>query len=172
VLSVNRRSAASERIATLNQLRHLCFTADDQLRRRFADLSVARLTQQAASLRPRHEDPVRYSTLLAMRTLARRVAYLDDELDNLDVVRPLVERTAADLLAMHGVGYDVAAKLSRPRLPGCGRCGPWTSGDGWAHTQVDGSPARRGAANVDVEGLPLPLRRGGRGCCWSERSDP
>jgi len=46
------------------------------------------------------------------RTLARRVAYLDDELDNLAVViRPLVQRTAPGLLAMHGVGYDVAAKL-------------------------------------------------------------
>ena len=47
-----------------------------------------------------------------MRTLARRVAYLDDEVDNLaTVVRPLVERSGPGLLAMHGVGYDVAAKL-------------------------------------------------------------
>jgi transposase len=112
VLSVARRSAASERIATLNQLRHLCFTADDLVRSRFAGLSVARLTAVAAALRPRHGDAVRYSTLLAMRTLARRVAYLDGELDNLaTVVRPLVERTAPGLLTMHGVGFDVAAKL-------------------------------------------------------------
>ena len=95
VLMVARRSAASERIAALNQLRHLCFTADHQVRRRFERLSVGQLTAQAAALRPRPSDTVRYSTLLAMRTLARRVAYLDDELDNLAVViRPLVERTA------------------------------------------------------------------------------
>jgi transposase len=112
VLTVARRSAASERIATLNQLRHLCFTADDQLRRRFTGLSVARLTEQAAALRPRPGDPAHYSTLLAIRTLARRVAYLDDELATLtDVIRPLIDRTAPDLLTMHGVGYDVAAKL-------------------------------------------------------------
>jgi len=112
VLTVARRSAASERIATLNQLRHLCFTADDQLRRRFTGLSVARLTEQAAALRPRPGDPVHYSTLLAIRTLARRVAYLDGELATLaDVIKPLIDRTAPSLLTMHGVGYDVAAKL-------------------------------------------------------------
>jgi len=109
---VARRSAASERIGALSQLRHLCFTADHQVRQRFEHLSVARLTAEAAALRPRPTDDVRYSTLLAIRTLARRVAYLDGELDNLAVVvRPLVERTAPGLLAMHGVGYDVAAKL-------------------------------------------------------------
>ena len=112
VLSVARRSAASQRIATLNQLRHLCFTADDEIRRRFQDLSVVRLTAEAAALRPRPTDTVRYSTLLTIRTLARRVADLDDELVELNtVMRPLVERTAPGLLSMHGVGYDVAAKL-------------------------------------------------------------
>ena len=35
VLMIARRSAASERIAALCQLRHLCFTADHQVRRRF-----------------------------------------------------------------------------------------------------------------------------------------
>lgn len=112
VLTIARRSAASERITALCQLRHLCFTADDQLRRRFERLSVAQLTAQAAALRPRPSDTVRYSTLIAMRTLARRVASLDDELDNLaTVMRPLVERSGPGLLSMHGVGYDVAAKL-------------------------------------------------------------
>jgi transposase len=112
VLMIARRSAAPERITALCQLRHLCFTADHQLRRRFERLSVAQLTAQAAALRPRPGDTVRYSTLIAMRTPARRVAYLDDELDNLaTVMRPLVERSGPGLLAMHGVGYDVAAKL-------------------------------------------------------------
>ncbi len=112
VLLVARRSAASERIATLSQLRHLCFTADHQVRCRFEGLSVVRLTAQAAALRPRPTDTVRYSTLLVIRTLARRVAYLDDELVELNaVMRPLVERAGPGLLGMHGVGYDVAAKL-------------------------------------------------------------
>ncbi len=52
VLQVACRSAASERIATLNQLRHLCFTANHQVRSRFEGLSVVRLTVEAAALRP------------------------------------------------------------------------------------------------------------------------
>ncbi len=40
------------------------------------------------------------------------MAYLDDELVELNaVMRPLVDRSAPELLSMHGVGYDVAAKL-------------------------------------------------------------
>ena len=112
VLSVARRSAASQRIASLNQLRHLCFTADEEIRSRFQHLTVARLTTEAATLRPRPTDTVRYSTLLVIRTLARRVASLDAELVELNaVMRPLIERTAPGLLGMYGVGYDVAAKL-------------------------------------------------------------
>jgi transposase len=112
VLSVARRSASAERIVTLNQLRHLCFTADEPIRRRFEGLSVARLTAVASTIRPRPSDTVRYSTLLAIRTLARRVSYLDDELVELNAtMRPLVDRSAPGLLAIHGVGYDVAAKL-------------------------------------------------------------
>jgi transposase len=55
---------------------------------------------------------VRYSTLLTIRTLARRVSYLDAELTELNrTMRPLVELAAPGLLGMHGVGCDVAAKL-------------------------------------------------------------
>ena len=112
VLEVACRSATEDRIATLNQLRHLVICADDQVRSRFAGLSVARLTAEAAGLRPRPTDTVRYSTLFAMRTLGRRVAALDAELVELkSVMRPLIDRTAPGLLSMYGVGYDVAAKL-------------------------------------------------------------
>ena len=112
VLEVACRSATEDRIATLNQLRHLVICADEEVHRRFAGLSVARLTANAASLRPRPTDTVRYSTLFAMRVLGRRVTALDAELVELKaVMRPLIDRTAPGLLSMHGVGYDVAAKL-------------------------------------------------------------
>jgi transposase len=66
----------------------------------------------AASLRPRPADPVRYATLVAIRTLARRVAYLERESVELSgVVKPLIEATAPGLLGLYGVGYDVAARL-------------------------------------------------------------
>ncbi len=112
VPTVARRSASSERIVTLNQLRHLCFTPDEPIRRRFEGLSVARLITAASSLRPRPSDTVRYSTLLAIRIRARRVVYLNAELKELNAtMRPLVERSAPGLLAVYGIGYDVAANL-------------------------------------------------------------
>ena len=66
VLQVACRSAASERIATLCQLRHLVICADDQVRSRFDGLSVARLTPQAATLRPRR--PTRCATRRCWRS--------------------------------------------------------------------------------------------------------
>jgi transposase len=113
VLSVVRRSAVSERIVTLNQLRHLCFTADPHIRRRFDGLSVAKLTKTAAALKPRPgEDPVRYSTLFAMRALARRVVYIRDETTELTaLLKPLIDECAPGLMGVYGIGYDVAAKL-------------------------------------------------------------
>jgi transposase len=112
VLEVACHSATEERIKTLNQLRHLVYCADEEIRSRFAKLSVARLTAEAAGLRPRPTDTIRYSTLLTIRTLGRRVAALDAELAELRVVmRPLINRAAPGLMSMYGVGYDVAAKL-------------------------------------------------------------
>lgn len=112
VVMVARRSAAAERIVALNQLRHLCFTTDAKTRRRFEGLSPVQLTKAAAGLKPRPGDPVRHATLFAIRTLGRRVAYLQDEVTELArVAKPLIEATAPGLLAIHGVGYEVAAKL-------------------------------------------------------------
>ena len=112
VVTVARRSAASERIATLNQLRHLVFTADPTTRQRLEGLSPARLVKTAAALRPRPTDPVRHATLLAIRTLAQRVAYLERESAELArVIKPLIDTTAPGLLEVFGVGYDVAARL-------------------------------------------------------------
>ena len=112
MLQVACRSAASERIATLNQLRHLVICADDQVRSRFEGLSVARLTAEAAALRPRPTETVRYSTCSPSAPSPAASPTLDDELDELNaVMRPLIDHTAPGLLAMYGVGYDVAAKL-------------------------------------------------------------
>ena len=75
------------------------------------DCSVARLTDAGVIDPTARIDVERYSTLLAIRTLARRVVYLNDELKELDAtMRPLVERTAPDCSAS-AVGYDVAANL-------------------------------------------------------------
>ena len=112
VLMVARRSAVSERIAIINQLRHLCFTADDTTRRRFQDMTPARMIKTAAAMKPRRTDDVRYATHFALRTLGRRARHLQDEVDELNkLMHPLIDRAAPGLLGLYGVGYDVAAKL-------------------------------------------------------------
>ncbi len=54
-LLVARRSARNHRIATLVQMRHLVFTAPQELRDRFFGLTKTQLVKQAAALRPRDE---------------------------------------------------------------------------------------------------------------------
>ena len=113
VLMVARRSAIDERIATLNQLRHVLFTADEPIRARFHGLTAITLAKRAAALRPREgDDAVRYATLLTIRILGRRVLYLRQETKELaSVLRPLVTQTAPGLLGIFGVGYETAARL-------------------------------------------------------------
>ncbi|MGB5755566.1 MAG: IS110 family transposase [Acidimicrobiales bacterium] len=113
VLLVARRSARSARIKALNQIRHLSFTAPDELRERFQGVSAIMLGRTAAGLRPwAGSDPVLYATKTSIRTLGRRVVALEEEIDSItELLGPLVTETAPDLLALHGVGVDTAAVL-------------------------------------------------------------
>src|SRR5438132_2912954 len=52
-LLVAKRSARDVRVKTLNQIRHLSFTAPDQLRERFRGVPRSSLAERAAALRPR-----------------------------------------------------------------------------------------------------------------------
>jgi len=114
-LVVARRSARSAKIMTLNQIRHLSFTAPEELRERLKDVSRQRLAARAAGLRPsRREgaDPVTAATKTALRILGRRVLALDEEKARIDaLLSGLVTQTAPDLLTLHGVGIDTAATL-------------------------------------------------------------
>jgi transposase len=114
VLCVARRSGSSEWIQIINQMRHLCFTAPEEIRRRFDDLSPITLVRTAAGLRPRpgRTDVVRYTTLLTLRELGQRALFLHEQKKRLNrQMRPLIREAAPDLLEVFGVGFDVAAKL-------------------------------------------------------------
>ena len=113
VLMIARRSAVDTRIETLNQLRHVIFTATPEIRARFTGLTPVALTNKARTLRPREgDDPVRYTTLTTIRALGQRVQYLREETKRLNaLLRPLIRQTAPTLLEVYGVGYDTAAKL-------------------------------------------------------------
>jgi transposase len=52
ILMVARRSARSQRIETLNQLRHLVFTGPEEVRVRFKDRPKTGLVSEVAKLRP------------------------------------------------------------------------------------------------------------------------
>ena len=63
VLLVARRSARQQRIQTLNQLRHLVFTAPEAIRVRFKDRYKTGLVTEAANMRPRKgSDSIIYTT--------------------------------------------------------------------------------------------------------------
>ena len=112
VLMIARRSAVDTRIETLNQLRHIVFTATPEIRTKFTGLTPVALTNKTCGLRPRPGDPVRYVTLVTIRALGQRVQYLREETKRLNrLLRPLIGDTAPGLLEVYGVGYDTAAKL-------------------------------------------------------------
>lgn len=113
VLVGAQRSAKQARISSMVQLRHLMFTAPDDLRERYARLSRKDLTIECARMRPRPEaDHARYATKIAAVTLAARVQELEREIDELDaLIAPLVKQVCPALLDVYGVGIDVAANL-------------------------------------------------------------
>jgi transposase len=113
ILMVARRSARSQRIETLNQLRHLIYTGPETIRARFKDRYKTGLITEVAGLRPRTgSDPVLYTTTVTMRGLARRIVMLNTEIKALDAMLvELVADTAPSLVALYGVGVDTAATL-------------------------------------------------------------
>ena len=112
-LVVARRSARDMRIKMLNQIRHLGYTAPDQLRDRFRGVPRSSLAERAAALRPRPDaDMVTYATKLALQILGRRVLALEEDTAALDaLLTELVTATAPQLLELYGVGIDTAAIL-------------------------------------------------------------
>ena len=95
-LLIAKRSARDTRIMCLNQIRHLGFTAPDELRERLRGVSRRRLAHTAAGLRPSGTDPVVYATKLALQTLGRRVLDLDATTERIDAqLAELVPRDRA-----------------------------------------------------------------------------
>jgi len=131
-LVVAKRSARSSKIKALNQIRHLGFTASDELRERFSGISRQHLGAAAARLRPRAgSDAITFATKTALSILGRRVLALDEEKERLNVLlAELVAKTAPSLLELHGVGVDTAATLlvAAGDNPGRLRCEA-----AWAH---------------------------------------
>jgi transposase len=112
-LVVARRSAKSTKIKSLNQIRHLGFTAPEDIRRSLSGLTSRMVAKHAAAMRPRAgSDPVIYATKTALRALGRRVLALDAETARIDrLLTELLRDGHEDLLSLYGVGIDSAAAL-------------------------------------------------------------
>ena len=108
-LRIARRSAVKMRT---NQMDALVLTASTDLRERLRHLSHDALVTLAAGFRPGAVTTPAAATKLALRGLAERHRLLAAELDQLDVeLRRLTVEAAPALLAIHGVGPDVAGAL-------------------------------------------------------------
>jgi transposase len=112
-LRVARRSAVKARTQAVNQARQLLVTAPEALRGQLRGLSAARLAEASARLRPGGDlaDPIQ-ALRAALRRLGRRARVLSQEIEQADAdLRALTARAAPDLLALQGVGPDVAGQL-------------------------------------------------------------
>ena len=155
VLLIAKRSARSERVRALNQIRQLVFVAPDDIRARFQGLNVHHLTRDTASMRPRPGRQVDYVTLYTLRELGRRALDLEDEISRLDaLLEPIVVGHAPGLLALPGCGVFVASILSVTAGDNPDRI---HSEAAWAHMcGVAPIPAGSGKTNGHVR-----LNRGG-----------
>ena len=129
-LRVARSSAVKARAVAITQIKAVIKTAPDPLRYELRNLNGATLIGRCVGLRPtRGQAPtpsphtkrkprpgrlhdVTAATKRALGALARRVRALDDEIADLeDDLDALVAETAPTLVAMFGVGTDVAGQL-------------------------------------------------------------
>ncbi|MCA1678020.1 MAG: IS110 family transposase [Actinobacteria bacterium] len=108
-----REGAVTAKRAGLCQLRDLLITTPEPLRSELRPLSRARLLQRLAATRPggRH-DPELRGSLLALRSIARRVLQLTSEERELArEIETLTRKLAPQLLDQPGVGPHAAAQL-------------------------------------------------------------
>jgi transposase len=117
VLRIARAGAVKARTQTINQLKAILITAPTPLREHLAPHhTTTALIAACTRLRLHHTttdltDPTT-ATKTALRTLARRYHTLTTEITDLDtMLNPLIAATAPNLLAIPGVGPDVAGQL-------------------------------------------------------------
>jgi transposase len=111
-LKIVHRSANKARTQALNQIRDIITTAPDELRSELRGLRRRELLAVCAAFRPGDRDDLIAITKLTLRTLARRVVELDDELALLDARRRRITTAVAPaLVAAHGIGPDTATGL-------------------------------------------------------------
>ena len=115
-LRLARRSAMKARTQAANQLHALVVTAPDDLRARLRPLTMTELITLVAAFLPVRTGTALGTPLaaakLALKGLAIRYRQLSAEIDALDMhLEQLVSTVAPQLLAVKGVGTDIAGAL-------------------------------------------------------------
>jgi transposase len=116
-LRVARRSAIKARTQAINQLKAVLLTGPAELRQALAGQSTRELLATCRRLRSTERptdaaDPVIAAAKITLRRLARRIAALTEEVEELDAeLRPLVTQASPALMDVYGVGTHVAGQL-------------------------------------------------------------
>jgi len=114
VLRVTRQTAIRARRNALQLLRMTIVAAPEELRDQVRNLTRMQLIRTCAAWRPELSnaaDPVA-ANRIALKSLARRILELGDEIAGLDeLIEPLVKALAPQLLERVGIGIEVAGQL-------------------------------------------------------------
>lgn len=112
VVRVARNSARKAKAQALNQMRSLISTAPDDLRAELRDMTGRQLTVRCSKFRDTGRRDPEAMTKLTLRSLARRVADLAEEIADLDIhISQLVRETAPELVELTGVGSETASMI-------------------------------------------------------------
>jgi transposase len=114
VLRITRAHAVRERRSALQLLRMSIVSAPEELRDQVRYLTRMQLIRTLAAWRPdvsNATDPVT-AYRVSLKSLARRYLELTDEITDLDeLINPIVEALAPQLLKRIGIGIEVAGQL-------------------------------------------------------------
>lgn len=111
-LKVVHDQAVEQRTAAMVTMKAMLVHAPDALRQETAGKTQIALARYLAALRPRHLDSPEDALRHALRTLAKRWQYLNDEAKELTkMIADLVHQAAPQLLEPFGIGVDTAAEI-------------------------------------------------------------
>jgi len=111
-LRVARSGAIKARISASNQLHSLADTAPESVRSKLRGLTLRKKVALCERWRPGTDLGPETAAKRAMQSIARRWRALDEEIRLLDRhLKELLDATAPELLAVHGVGYETAGQF-------------------------------------------------------------
>jgi transposase len=111
-LEVVHHGAVKDRTRAINQFKSLLVSAPDDVRDSFRRLSFADQLARARRLPDGHDDLVEREARWALKELARRIRFLDEQTARLEArIGELAAQASPALIGLCGVGPHVAAQL-------------------------------------------------------------